>query len=175
MNFKFEGIFAKEFIISHIITKPCTAPQLQANSPPLKKYHLYTRGQVDFKNAFLMLHEKHKKKRFPRSMGSTISTFATPLQQNEHFFLAKSPQRGVKNGKIWFSRCMRNKKKMFLAEHEKHDFNFCNPSRMILILLAGFARLRPALAGCGRLWPALAGSGRFSCRFETFRSKFHPH
>ena len=154
MNFKFEGIFAKEFIISHIITKPCTAPQLQANSPPLKNYHLYTRGQVDFKNALLMLHEKHKKKCFPRSMGSTISTFATPPQQNEHFFFGKITAEGCQK---WQNMILtlheKQKKKTFLAEHEKHDFDFCNPSRMILILLAGFARLRPVLAGSVRFWP----------------------
>ena len=56
-----EGKFSKEFQMRSLATKPCTAPQLQANSPPLKKCHLYTRGQVDFKNVILTLHEKHKK------------------------------------------------------------------------------------------------------------------
>ena len=95
-----EGKFSKEFQMRSLATKPCTAPQLQANSPPLKKLHLYTRGQVDLKIMLLTLHEKHKKKCFIRSMGSIISVFATPPQRNEHFFWAKTPQRGVRNGKI---------------------------------------------------------------------------
>ena len=75
-----EGKFSKEFQMRSLATKPCTAPQLQANSPPLKKCHLYTRGQVDLKIVLLTLHEKHKKKCFIRSMGSTILISATPLQ-----------------------------------------------------------------------------------------------
>ena len=38
-----------------------TVPQLQANSPSLKKCHLYIRGQVEFEIMILTLHEKHKK------------------------------------------------------------------------------------------------------------------
>ena len=162
MNFKFEGKFAKEFIISHIITKPCTAPQLQANSPPLKKYHLYTRGQVDFKNALLMLHEKHKKKCFPRSMGSTISTFATPPQQNEHFFFGKITAEGCQK---W--------QNMILTLHEKQKKNASRGAWE-----AWFWFLQPLsndIDTFSRIRPAEAGSGRFSCRFVTFRSKFHPH
>ena len=63
----------------------CTAPQLQANSPPSKKLHLYRRGQVNFKNVILTEHGKHKKKCFLWSMGSTFLSFATPPQPNDHF------------------------------------------------------------------------------------------
>ena len=176
MNFKFEGIFAKEFIIFHIVTKPCTAPQLQAKSPPALKNIIYTLGVKSISKMRFSCCMRNTKKSVSHGAWEAQFRLLQPLRSKTNtFFLAKSPQRGVKNGKIWFSRCMRNKKKMFLAEHEKHDFDFCNPSRMILKLLAGFGRFWPVLAGSGRLWPVLAGSGRFSCRFVTFRSKFHPH
>ena len=115
-----EGKFSKEFQMRSLAPKPCTAPQLQANSPPLKKCHLYTGGQVDFKIMLLTLHEKHKKTCFIRSMGSTISVFATPPQRNEQFFFGKNTAEGCqkwqnmiptlheKQKQICFSRSMRS-------------------------------------------------------------------
>ena len=88
------GKFSKEFEIRYLARKPCTAPQLYASSPPLKKCHLYTRGQVDFKNMILPLHEKQKKHCFLRSTGSTISIFATPLQRKCHLFFGKISAEG---------------------------------------------------------------------------------
>ena len=49
------------------------------SSPPLKKRQYYSGGQVDFKILIPTLHEKLKKKRFLRSMGSNILRLTTPL------------------------------------------------------------------------------------------------
>ena len=124
MNCILAGKISKEFEIRYLARKPCTAPQLYANSPPLKKYHLYTRGQVDFKNMILPLHEKHKKKCFLRSMGSTISIFSTPLQRNIHFFF----------GKITAEGCQK-RQNMILTLHEKQRKKRISRSMRSMILI----------------------------------------
>ena len=42
---------------------------------------------------------------------------------------------------------MRSKKKVLPTEHEKHNFYFYSPSRLIMQLLAGHAQFWPVLAG----------------------------
>ena len=114
----------------------------------VKKEHLYRRGQVDFKNVIPMLHGKHKKKCFLRSMGSTFSIFVTPRQRNSHCFLGTITAEGCQKWQIviptWHEK---RQKKTLLTEHGKHIFHFCNPSRLILTFLAGFARFWPVQAG----------------------------
>ena len=78
--------------------------------PPLKKCHLYTRGQVDFKNVIPMLHGKHKKKCFLRSMGSTFLIFSTPPQRNSHFLGGKITAEGCQKWQIVI-RTLREKQK----------------------------------------------------------------
>ena len=39
-----EGKFSKEFQMRSLATKPCTAPQLQANSPPPLQNVIFTLG-----------------------------------------------------------------------------------------------------------------------------------
>ena len=77
-----EGISNLASCHTHMHSTACTA-----KFTPLKKCHFHRRGQVDFKNVLPMLHEKHKKMCFSRSMGSTFSTFATPPQRNDHLFV----------------------------------------------------------------------------------------
>ena len=109
--------------------------------PPLKN-SIYTVGvKTISKTSFL------------RSMGSTKKSVSYGAWE-AHFWVLQPlrseiatcfspfiPQRGVKNGKMRFPRCMRSKKKMFLTEHGKQIFHFCNPSRLILIFLGRFACL----------------------------------
>ena len=151
---------------SHSFMKPCLPSQLQTNSPPLKNCHLYCRGQVDFKNAIPMSHGKHKQICFLRSMGSTFSIFVTPPQPNDHFFWGIITAEGCQKWQIVIPMLHEKPtKNMLLTEHGKQIFDFCNPSRLILLFLAGFARF----------WPVLAGSGRLASRFVTFLSRFHPN
>ena len=95
-----------------------------------------------------MLHGKHNKKCFLRSMGSTFSIFSTPPQPNFHFCLGKITAEGCQKWQIAIPtlREKQNKKKL-LTEHGKQIFHFCNPSRLIFTFLVGFARFWPALAG----------------------------
>ena len=148
-----------------LATELCTAPQLQANSPPLKKCHLYTRGQVDFKIMLLMLHEKHKKKCFIRSMRSTKLTFTTPLQRKYRFCFVIFTAEGCQKWQIVLLMLHeKHTKSMRFTEHEKQKTYFCNPSRLI----ASFFREH------ARLFPALAGPGRFRICFEPKRSDRNP-
>ena len=139
----------------YLAAQPCTAPQLYTNSPHLKKYHLYTRGQIDFKNMTLPLHEKHKKKCFPRSMGSTKTIFATPPQRNTYFFFACFTAEGCQKWQnVLPTLHGKHKKVMRFTEHEKQKTYFCNPSRLIVSFFREHARLWPVLTGSGRFWPA---------------------
>ena len=123
-----EGICALVTCHKNTHSTACTA-----KFTPSKKCHCHRRGQVDFKNVPPMLHEKHKKMCFSRSMGSTFSTFATPPQRNDHLFV----------GIITAEGCQKWQKKVPPTEHEKHIFDVCNPSRLIMTFLAGHARLKP--------------------------------
>ena len=136
----------------YLATQPCMAPQLQANSPPLKKCHLYTRGQVDFKNVIPMLRGKHKKKCFLRSMGSTFSIFSTPPQPNCHFFLGKITAEGCQKWQIVIPTLREKQKKIsFLRSMGSRFFTFVTP-------LDWYSHFWLDSPGSGRLWPALAGS-----------------
>ena len=84
---------------------------------------------------------------FSWSMGSTFSSFVTPLQRNAPFFGATSPQRGVKNAKMWFSYCTRSKKKC--ASHGAWETYFwvLQPLSINMHILGS---KRPIQAGAGR-------------------------
>ena len=87
----------------------CTAPQLQANSPPLKD-EIYTVGV------------------------KTISRMS-------------------------FLRSMRSTKKVFLTEHGKQIFHFCNPSRLILTFLGRHARLSSQSGNSWCNWASTTRAG----------------
>ena len=140
----------------------------------MKKNHARHRSYSNFRpplknDIFTVGVKSISKMSFLRSMGSTKKSASYGAweahfwvlqhlrSETTTFFLALSPQRGVKKGKMWFPRCMGIKKKMLLTEHGKQIFHFCNPSRLILLFLAGFARFWPVLAGSGRFWQVLAG------------------
>ena len=151
MSCKLEGESSKEFLIWHLAIHICTAPHVRLNSPPLKKCHFHRRGQVDFKNVLPMLHEKHKKMCFSRSMGSTFSTFATPPQRNDHFFLAIYTAEGCQK---W--------QNVILPLHEKQKkLCFLRSTRIKFLIfvtpLDWFWRFFGNTPGSGRFWPALAG------------------
>ena len=67
------------FIIHHSSSASSSRLKGAQNSPPLKKNDFYRRGVIKRKILIPTLHEKQKKKRFPRSMGSKISRLTTPL------------------------------------------------------------------------------------------------
>ena len=113
--------FLKEIL--YLAAQPCMALQQYTNSPPLKKCHLYTRGQIDFKNMTLPLHEKHEKKCFSRSMGSTKTIFATPLQRNTYFVFVIFTAEGCQKWQnVLPTLHGKHKKVMRFTEHEKHQF-----------------------------------------------------
>ena len=110
------------------LINPWFPPQLQTNSPPLKKEHLYRRGQVDFKNVIPMLHGKHKKKCFLGSMGNTISIFVTPPQRNCHFFGGIITAEGYQKWLIVIPTLHENqKKKCFLRSMGSTFLSFETP------------------------------------------------
>ena len=128
MSCNLDGKFSKEFVIWYLARKTCTAPHVQLNSPPLKKCHFHHRGQIDFKNVLPMLHEKHKKMRFSRSMGSTFSTFSTPPQRNDHFFFGIITAEGCQKWQNVIPTLHEKQKKKLPTEHGKHFIHFCNHS-----------------------------------------------
>ena len=144
---------------SHYFIKPSFPPQLQTNSPPLKKEHLHRRGQVDLKNMIPTLHRKHKKKCFLPSMGSTFSIFATPPQPNNHFFLGKITAEGCQKWQIVIPTLHEKQKQIcFLRSMGSWFFTFVT-----------------YLDWYWHFWLDSPGSGRFASRFETFLTQFRPH
>ena len=95
---------------------------------PLKKCHLYTRGEIDFKNMLLTLHGKHKKICFMRSMGSTKSISVTPLQRNDHFWGGKISAEGCQKWQIVIPTLHeKQKKKRFSRSMRSIIFIFTTP------------------------------------------------
>ena len=122
----------------------CAAPQLQAKLRPSGKSYVYRRVKTISRIRLPRSMGSTNKKCFLQSMGNTFSIFVTPAQRNCHFFFWHNHRRGVsKMANCDSHAAWEAKKTMLLTEHGKQIFHFCNPSRLILTFLAGFARLRP--------------------------------
>ena len=108
-----------------------------------------------------MLHGKHKKKCFLRSMGSTFSIFSTPPQPNCHFFLGKITAEGCQKWQIVIPTLREKQKKIsFLRSMGSRFFTFVTPLDWywhFWLDSPGSGRLRLAQAGSGWLSPVQAG------------------
>ena len=94
---------------------------------PPKKCRFHRRGQVDFKNVILPLHEKHKQICFLQSTGSTILIFSTPLQRNEHFVLGKITAEGCQKWQIVIPTLHEKQKNICFLRSMEADFSFLRP------------------------------------------------
>ena len=107
-----EGKFSKEFQMRSLAPKPCTAPQLQANSPPLKNV-IYTLGVKSIsKLCFSRCMRSIKKRVSYGAWEAQIRSLQHLHSKTTIVFWAFIPQRGVRNGKLCFSCCMRSTKKV---------------------------------------------------------------
>ena len=131
--------------------------------PPLRKLHLYRRGQVNFKNVILTEHGKHKKS---ASYGAWEAHFwvLQHLRSETTNFFRHYLRRGVsKKAKCDTHDAWESTKKKLLTEHGKQIFHFCNHSRMILTFLPELVRFWPVLAG----FPAVLGQSGPIWRLPT--------
>ena len=123
--------------IFHGINKHVTIKKKHARRRSCSNFHLPLKNVI-----FTVGVKSVSKMSFLRSMGSTkndasYGAWETHFRVLQHlrsekatFFSAFIPQRGAKNWKLHSYGAWEAKKNMLHTEHGKHNFDFCNPSRV---------------------------------------------